>query len=62
MLAVRVGMLYREAEEEAAELRRRLQERRARMRRRRMERSWAVLAIVSGFVRKAAHNFSNNGK
>ena len=49
LLATTVGILYREAEEEAAELRRRIQIRRARMRSR-MERHFAVLAFLSGYV------------
>ncbi|XP_035853757.1 putative nuclease HARBI1 [Sander lucioperca] len=47
-IATTVGILYREAEEEAAELRRNLRVRRARMRRRRLERRLAISAFVSG--------------
>ena len=52
MLATTVSILYGEAQEEAAELRRQLQVRTTRMKRRRIERKkcCAILAFVSGYV------------
>ena len=52
LVAVAVGTQYKEAEEEAAQLRRRISQRRARMRWR-MERRRAILACLS--VRLSNH-------